>query len=104
MKDLIIVKAKVSLKTTEEGGRITGIKSGYRPDHVFEPFSEMNQMGAFMGDIKFEDQEVFQPGETKIVMVRFLYTQIIEKYMKVGQKWLFYEGPRLVGNGEIVEV
>jgi hypothetical protein len=34
--DLIIVKAKITMKTTEEGGRQFGIKSGYRPNHVFE--------------------------------------------------------------------
>ena len=56
MKDLIIVKAKVRLKTMEEGGRITGIRSGYRPNHVFELFSESNQTCAYMGDTKFDDQ------------------------------------------------
>jgi len=29
--DLIIVKGKITMKTTEDGGRISGFKSGYRP-------------------------------------------------------------------------
>jgi hypothetical protein len=28
----------------------------------------------------------------------------VEKYIKVGQKWFIYEVPRLVAEGEIVEV
>jgi len=34
--NLIIVKAKITMKTTEEGGRQSGFTSGYRPNHVFE--------------------------------------------------------------------
>ena len=36
MEGLIIVKARVTMKATEEGGRQFGFKSDYRPNHVFE--------------------------------------------------------------------
>jgi len=29
---------------------------------------------------------------------------IVEKYIKVGQRWFIYEIPRLVAEGEIIEV
>ena len=34
--DLIIVTAVIRFRTTAEGGRMTPVKSGYRPNHVFE--------------------------------------------------------------------
>lgn len=102
--DLIIVKAKIYLKTTEEGGPTSGIKSGYRPNHSFEQPNDIRNIKTFIGDIQFDDQEFIEPGETKIVTVRFLKLPQVEKYIKVGQKWFIYEVPRLVAKGEIVEV
>ena len=102
--ELIIAKAKIYLKTTKEGGRTSGIKSGYRPNHAFEQPKDIRNIKTFIGDIKFEDQEFIEPGETKIVTVRFLRNEIVEKFMKVGQKWFIYEVPRLVAEGEIIEV
>lgn len=102
--DLIIVKAKIYLKTPEEGGRRAGIKSGYRPNHAFEQPKDIRNLHAYIGDIQFDDQEFIQPGETKTVTVRFLRNPIVEQYIKVGQKWFIYEVPRLVAEGEIIEV
>ena len=102
--DLIIVKAKIYLKTTKEGGRIGGIKSGYRPNHAFEQPKDIRNIKTFIGDIQFDDQEFIEPGETKILTVRFLRNETVEKFIAVGQKWFIYEVPRLVAEGEIVEV
>ena len=101
---LIIVKAKIYLKTTEEGGRTNGIKSGYRPNHAFEKPNDIKNIKTFVGDIQFDDQEFIEPGETKIVTVRFLKMPQIEKHIKLGQKWFIYEVPRLVAEGEIIEI
>ena len=57
-----------------------------------------------MGDIQFDDQELIQPGETKIVTVRFLKVPQVEKHIKVGQKWFVNEGARTLRFGEILEV
>ncbi len=102
--DLIAVKAKIYLRKPEEGGRFTGIRSGYRPNHVFEPFTDINQIRAYNGIIQFDDTELFHVGETKIVIVKFLHIPEIEKYMHVGRKWLIYEVPILVAEGEIIEI
>jgi len=102
--DLIIVKANIYLLTAEEGGRTTGIKSGYRPNHAFEKPNNVKEIRAYAGDLQFEDQDSIQPGQTKIVTVRFLRNPIIEQYIKVGQKWFIHEGHRLVAKGEIIEV
>ena len=102
--DLIIVKAKITMKTTAEGGRQHGFKSGYRPNHVFELPNDFRNLTTYIGDIQFDDQELIEPGETKIVTVRFLKMPQVEKYIKVGQKWFINEAARTLGFGEILEV
>ena len=101
---LIIVKAKITIKTKEEGGRTTGFHSGYRPNHFFEPPDDLKNISAYPGDIQFTDQRLVEPGENKIVTVRFLNTPGIKKYMTVGRKWFINEGPTTIGFGEILEV
>jgi translation elongation factor EF-Tu-like GTPase len=101
--DLIIVKAKITMKTTEEGGRQSGFKSGYKPNHVFDLPIDLKNLKTYIGDIQFDDQELIAPGETKIVTVRFLKIMEVEKYITVGRKWLINEAAKTVGFGEILE-
>ena len=49
--DLIIVKARIYLKTADEGGRKTGVKSGYRPNHAFEIPKDIRHIHTYIGDI-----------------------------------------------------
>ena len=102
-KDFWTVKAKLRLNSTNEGGRKTGIKTGYRPNHVFE-YKDGKMISAYMGDIKFDDQEWIKPGEEKIVTVRFIPGQPIKNFLTIGRQWWIYEGPNLVAEAEIVEV
>ena len=101
--DLIIVKAIITMKRTDEGGRKFGFKSGYRPNHVFELPNNLKNLKTYIGDIQFTDQELIEPGETKVVTVRFLKMPQLEKYIKVGQKWFINEAARTLGFGEILE-
>ena len=101
--DLIIVKARITMKATEDGGRKSGFKSGYRPNHVFELTDDLKILQTYIGDIQFNDQELIEPGEMKIVTVRFLKMPPIEKYIQVGQKWFINEAGRTLGYGEILE-
>lgn len=102
--ELIHVQAKFSLTPTENGGRKTGIKSGYRPNHVFEYETNGQFKYAYMGDIQFEDKEWIMPGETKEVLVRFLSAQPIDQYLEVGRKWWLHEGAIQVGEAEIMNI
>jgi len=104
IQDLVIVKAKIIMKATADGGRQYGFKSGYRPNHVFELPDDLRNLKTYIGDIQFDDQELFEPGEIKIVTVRFLKIEPIEKYIKIGQKWFVNEATRTLGFGEIVEI
>ncbi|WP_313187147.1 hypothetical protein [Sphingobacterium siyangense] len=98
---MLIVKAKIRLTSTKNGGRKTGITSGYRPNHVFEYTSEAKVYQFFTGDIYFEGEKLM-PGEETIATVRLHLTKQVEKYLTKGRKWWLYEVPNLIGEAEIL--
>ncbi len=100
--DLITLQAKLTLKNISNGGRQTGIVSGYRPNHVFEYDAKGNITDTFIGDIQFTGDKRMEPGESREVTVRFLLNQPVEKYLDKGRKWWLHEGPTLVGEAEIL--
>jgi len=102
--DLIIVKAKITMKSTEDGGRHFSFKSGYRPNHVFELPENLQDLKTYIGDILFDDQELFEPGTAKVVTVRFLNILDIQRYISIGRKWYINEAVRTLGFGEIMSV
>ena len=104
MNEFYVVTALLKLTKTEDGGRKTGILSGYRPNHVFEYRHSGDMMTAYMGDIRYEGEEFILPGQQKVVTVRFLREQPIEKYLKRGGQWWIHEGSRCVGVAEIIEI
>lgn len=100
--ELISIKAILNLKSTEEGGRQTGIISGYRPNHVFEHSDNGQLLQTFIGDIILDGKAIFEPGEEGEVTVRFLINQPIEKYLNKGRIWWIHEGDRQIGQAEII--
>lgn len=98
---LFIVKARIKLTPTEQGGRKTGIISGYRPNHVFEYTSEGKLKRTYIGDINFEGEHLM-PGEERIAIVRFLLLKELDQYLTKGRKWWLHEGPNIIGEGEIL--
>ena len=102
--EMIHIKANLKLIPTEEGGRQSGIKSGYRPNHVFEYQKNGQFKYAYMGDIQLGQNELIMPGETKEVLVRFLSRQPIDEYINIGRKWWIHEGPNLIGEAEVIGI
>ncbi len=100
--ELLSVQAKLKLKTIDEGGRQTGVISGYRPNHVFEYNDNGQLLQTFIGDIVFEGKPIIEPGEEREVTVRFLINQPIEKYLDKGRIWWIHEGSRQIGQAEII--
>ena len=98
----ITVKAKIRLLKTEDGGRQSGILSGYRPNHLFDNNIENGQYNSFMGQIIWEDKSMIYPGEERELIVSFVASSAMDKYLTIGQKWWLYEGPHWIGNGEIL--
>ncbi len=68
--DLIIVKAKITMKTTEEGGRQSGLKSGYQPNHVFKLPDDIKNLKTLLVTCNLRIK--IEPGETQVETVRFL--------------------------------
>ncbi|WP_333577325.1 hypothetical protein [Sphingobacterium sp.] len=98
---MLIVKATIKLTSTENGGRKTGIISGYRPNHVFEYTAEGKLQRTYIGDINFEGEKLM-PGEETIATVRLHLTKQVEKYLTKGRIWWLHEGPNIIGEAEIL--
>jgi len=100
---LIIVKAKLKMKSTEDGGRVHGFTSGYRPNHVFE-YKDGVLLRTYIGDIIFEGQPTIEPEEEKEVMVSFLSQQHIEGYLNIGRRWFIHDGGKCVAEADIIDI
>jgi len=88
--------AKLKYKTTEEGGRRTPAKSGYRPQVKFD-FTEMQTSGMQT----FIDKEIVFPGETVEAKIKILSPHYYAGYLTEGMKFEFREGVTIIGVGEI---
>jgi len=104
MNEYIVVNARLKILSADEGGRRkSGIKSGYRPNHVFE-LIDGKFKSTFIGQITFDDQEWIYPGDERVVNVTFLKFDGIENFILVGREWWIYEGSNLIGKAEILSV
>lgn len=101
---LIHIKANLEIFATEKDGRKSGIKSGYRPNHVFEYQTNGQFEYSFIGDLQFDEKDLIMPGECRIVTARFLSHQPIDEYLTIGRKWWIHEGPNRIGEAEIFEI
>lgn len=101
-KDLVVVEVQITLLSTEDGGRKGPIFSGYRPNHRFDP--ESNISGFFIGEIQFTTKNAIYPGESEKVVIIFLKAGGIEEYLIQGTEWLLQEGSKLVGKGKILNI
>ena len=102
--DIINIKAKLTLYSTENGGRETGIGTGYRPNHVMEYLPNSDEFPTtYIGQFDFE-KEIIYPGETENINVMFLKHQNIEELLEKGKIWWIHEGPRKIGEAEVLEV
>ena len=94
--ELLIVEAEIFLRTTEEGGRKTPIKTGYRPNHFFDGFG-------YMGSINFENEWLY-PGCHQKAQVCFIDVVELREKLVVGREWLIQEGSHVLGKGIITKL
>ena len=88
--------AELSYLTTEDGGRKTPAKSGYRPHVKFE-FDEMYTSG----QQTFIDKELVNPGESVKAKIKILAADHFSNSLIEGMNFEFWEGARLIGKGKI---
>jgi translation elongation factor EF-Tu-like GTPase len=104
ISDILEVKARLTLYSPENGGRKTGIKSGYRPNHVFEYIENSSDfITTYIGQIEFNKEWIF-PKDTEDVKVKFLKNQNIESLIKKERVWWIHEGPNKIGEAKVLEI
>lgn len=97
----IRVLARISVLDTGKGGRKTPFKSRYRPNHNFGG-PEDNRF--YIGQVEFSDVALIHPGEIREVIITFLSGPGLADLLQVGRTWRIQEGPKLVANGEVLQV
>jgi hypothetical protein len=101
--DDIFVKAKIQLLSEQDGGITAPLKTKARPNHYFGDKDQFGQSMAYnVGEITFDDECIYA-GETKNVVVRFLWADNI-KDVAVGTKWIICFANRKIGEGEVIEI
>lgn len=91
--------ATLTYKTTEEGGRKTAAKSGYRPQVKFD-FEEIQTSG----QQTFIHREIVYPGDTVEAEIRILSSDLFTNKLSENMEFEFREGARVVGTGRIVQI
>ncbi len=97
---LLLIEANFYLLTTEEGGRKSPIKTGYRPNHNFDGL-ENNFF--YIGKVDFEGEWLYL-GENRKVTVSFFDARGLREKLTIGREWRIQEGVHLVGKGTITKL
>ncbi|RWX01571.1 ADP-ribosylglycohydrolase family protein [Flavobacterium cerinum] len=91
--------AVLKYKTTEEGGRETAAKSGYRPAVKFS-FDKMLTSGIQT----FIDKEQIYPGESVEAYMKILSAPHFYGRLEERMEFIFTEGDHIIGTGVIKEI
>jgi elongation factor Tu len=96
------IEAEIQFLTTEEGGRQTPVKSGYRPHHDFGVDETQ-----FDAAHEYVDREWVSPGETVVAMLTFpgpACHDYLAGRLHEGFEFTVQEGARVVARGRITKV
>ncbi len=95
----IRVLARVSVLTSEEGGKAQPFTHGYRPNHNFGA-PQGSQF--YVGHIEVPENTWIRPGETHDLGVTFLRVPGLSELLQVGRVWRIQEGSKLVAKGQVL--
>ena len=95
------LEAEIYLLTTEEGGRQSGVASGYRPDHNFEREDPDELNGA---QHEYPEGGMLGLGETKRARLWLLAPDQNGGRLYEGMEFTAQEGARVVARGRITRV
>lgn len=91
--------ATLTYKTTEQGGRKTAAKSGYRPQVKFD-FEEMQTSG----QQTFIDRELVYPGDTVEAEIKIPSADFFANKLSENMEFEFREGATVIGAGRIKQI
>lgn len=102
---VVVALVRLSLLSTEEGGRTTGLRSpSFRPNHNFGTESEENFR---IGEVRIPRGQVLEPGSTgdfEVYFAELLPDAPVRELLLPGREWRLQEGPRLIGFGKLMKV
>lgn len=84
----------------KEGGRTLPVYSGYRPHIEFESIPECLTSGSQV----FLDKEEVNAGDSVTAEITILSVEYMKGRLYEGKKFVFCEGSREIGTGEIIEI
>ena len=91
------IEAEVTLLPTQDGGRSTGVTSGYRPQFYYD--------GHHWDAIHtYPDSDVVNPGETARAYLYLISPQYHVGKLRPGKPFLLYEGRKLIGYGVVTRI
>jgi len=89
------LKARITLFSTEMGGRKNPVYSGYRPSFGF------NTAIHYSGEIQLIRKKELRPGESSHANIQLLSTRTLRKDLKLNESFIITEGNKTVGTGVI---
>jgi len=91
-------RARISLFSTEMGGRKNPVYSGYRPSFGF------NTSYHYSGQIKLIGKKVLRPGRSSQVKIALLPARTIRKNLKPNDSFIITDGNKIIGTGVLEKV
>ncbi len=95
------VLARVSVVSTEDGGRKGPFTKHYRPNHNF---GDTENRAFYIGQIEVADGDWVYPGETRDLEITFLNVGDLINLLKVGRTWRIQEGQKHVASAEVLQM
>jgi translation elongation factor EF-Tu-like GTPase len=94
----IDIEAEIYFFTTEEGGRMNPVLSGYRPQFHYDGY-DWDAIQNYVGVV-----EPVQLGQTVTAHLYFLSPQYHVGKLYPGKEFLIREGSKVVGRGRVTKV
>ena len=98
-KEPIRVLARISVLSTEHGGRQGPFTKSYRPNHNF---GGPDDRVFYIGQVEVPEGTWVHPGETRDLTITFLNVRGLSDLLRVGRKWRIQEGGKLVASAEVL--
>ena len=99
-EELGYVEAELTLRRTEDGGRQTPIRTGYRPNWWLP--GEAGHVWAG-GSVELMDADELRPGRTATIRI-FPFAPEVWEAVQVGSPLEMCEGPVLIGKATVTRV
>ena len=95
---LYAFRARISLFSTEMGGRKNPDYNGYRPSFGF------NTANHYSGQIRLIGKNILRPGRSSHVKIDLLPARTIRKNLKPNDSFIITEGNKIIGTGVLEKV